>query len=163
MKTYRSDKKGYSFLLAITTFATAVIIALLKFLLEKLEIIYPNLFEKESSIPKIIIYTVIIVFFAAYVIFAVIFLRLWHKSLEYTITSSEIISRSGFMTKTQKIMKLSAIQYFTGISMPMSALSSFNFIIVSALGGTMALLFLSDEDYSEIAELLRRNGKTQDS
>ncbi|MGN1415393.1 MAG: hypothetical protein ACI4XF_00985 [Oscillospiraceae bacterium] len=160
MKTYRSDKKGYSFLLAITTFATAVIIALLKFLLEKIEIMYPNLFEKERSVPEIIIYTAIIVFIAAYVIFAVIFLRLWHRSLQYTITSTEIISQSGFLTKTKQIMKLSAIQYFSGISLPLSALSSFNFIIVSALGGTMAMLFLSDEDYREITEILRRNGKT---
>lgn len=160
MKTYSSDKKGYSFLLALTTLATSVIIALLRFLLEKLEIMYPNLFEKERSLPETIIYTAIIVFIAAYVIFAVIFLRLWHRSLQYTVTSTEIISRSGFMTKTSQIMKLSAIQYFTGISMPLSAVSSFNFIIVSALGGSMVMLFLSDEDYREITEILRRNGKT---
>lgn len=159
MKTYRSDKKGYSFLLALTTLGTAVIIGLLRFLLEKLEIMYPNLFEKERSLPETIIYTAIIVFIAAYVIFAVIFLRLWHRSLQYTITSTEIISHSGFLTRTRQIMKLSAIQYFTGISLPLSALSSFNFIIVSALGGSMAMLFLSDEDYREITELLRRNGK----
>lgn len=156
MKTYHSDKKGYSFLLAITTLATAVVIGLLKYLLEKLEIIYPQLFERERSLPEVIIYTAIIIFIAFYVIFAVFLLRFWHQSLTYIFSDEEIISEAGFLTKTKQIMKLSSIQYTTGISLPMSAVTSFNFIIVSALGGSLALLFLSDEDYSEINEILRK-------
>ncbi len=157
MKTYHSDKKGYSFLLAITTFATAVIIGLLKYLLEKLEIIYPQVFAKERSLPEVIIYTAIIVFTAGYIVFSLFFLRLWHRSLNYTISDSEIISETGFFVKTKQIMKFSSIQYTTGISLPFSAATSFNFIIVSALGGTLAMLFLSDEDYREINEVLRKN------
>ncbi len=153
-KTYRSDSQGYSFLVLLITIAVSVVIVLLKYLLEKLEIIYPELFARERSIPEIIIYSLIILFSLVYLLFTIIFLRIWHSSLSYTITDSEIISKSGFWVKSEHIMKLSSVQFVTGISMPLSKYSSFNFIIVSALGGTLMMMFLSDGDYAEIKELL---------
>lgn len=162
MKVYRSDKKGYSFLVALITVAVAAIIVLLKYILEKIEIMYPQLFEKEKSLPEIIIYSIIIAFLVFYLLFALIFLRLWHKSLVYTVTDSEILSESGFFVHTQNVMKLSSIQFVTGISLPFSKISSFNFITAGALGGTLMMMFLSDEDYKEILDYLNTVVKVKD-
>ena len=161
-KTFHSDKKGYSFLLSITTLLTAAVIGALKYVLDKLEIMYPQLFEQERALPEIIIYGAIIVFFAAYVVFAVIFLRIWHRSLSYEITEHEIISHAGFITKTKQIMKISSIQYVTKISMPFSSMNSFNFVIVSALGGRLMMMFLSDSDSSEIISMLKALSSEQE-
>lgn len=159
MKVYHSDKKGYSFLATLITVAVAAIIVLLKYILEKLEIMYPELFLKEKSLPEIIIYTIIIAFIVFYLLFTAIFLRLWHKSLVYTVTSSEILSESGFFARTKNVMKLSSIQFVTGVSLPFSKISSFNFITLGALGGTMVMMFLSDEDYAEILDILNSTVK----
>ncbi len=154
-KIFHSDKKGYSFLLAITTVLTAVVIGLLKYVLDKLQIMYPQLFVQEKALPEIIIYGAIILFVAAYIVFAVIFLRIWHRSLSYEISSREVISKAGFFTKTTRIMKISSIQYVTKISLPLSKLNSFNFVVVSALGGRLMMMFLSDSDSDEIIAMLK--------
>lgn len=158
MKQYYSDRKGYSFLLLITTLATAALIGLLSYLLDKLEIMFPDLFLQERSLPEMIINGIIIAFVAAYIVFALIFLRLWHRSLSYELNEKDILSQAGVLTKTTTVMKRSSIQYVTRISLPLPSLSSFNFIIISALGGRTVMMFLSDSDCTEVMDTLSRDG-----
>ncbi len=155
IKKYSSDKNGYSFLLVLITVVVGAVIILLKYILRKIEIIYPSLFEQERALPEIIIYGIMIFFAAAYIIFALIVLRFWHRSLNYILTDTAVISDAGFVVKSHQVMKYSAVQYVSRISMPLSRISSFNFIIVSALGGRLLLMFMSDKDAAEITEMIR--------
>lgn len=154
-KNFSSDKNGYSFLLVFITIATAAVILLLNYVLQKLEIMYPQLFLRERALPEIIIYSAIGVFAAAYIIFALIFLRIWQKTLSYALTPDCIISDTGFFVRTRQIMKYSSVQYVSLVSMPFSRISSFNFVIVSALGGRLIMMFLSDSDAKAVVELIQ--------
>ena len=166
-KTYSSDRKGYSFLLIMLTLLTAAVLMLLKYLLGKLEIMYPGLFEQERSVPEIIIYSLIIFFAAVYIIFALFVLRFWHRSLRCTLTDLAIVTDTGFISKNHQIMKYSSVMYINHISMPLSSINSFNFVIISALGGRLILMFLSDSDAREITEKVLEKitptDKTEDS
>lgn len=155
IKNFSSDKNGYSFLLVFITIATAAVIILLNYILQKLEIMYPQLFLRERALPEIIIYSAIGVFAAAYIIFALIFLRIWQKTLSYALTPDCIISDTGFFIRTRQIMKYSSVQYVSLVSMPFSRISSFNFVIVSALGGRLIMMFLSDSDAKSVVELIQ--------
>ena len=92
---------------------------------------------------------------AVYVVFIVILLPMWYKSLRYVINEREIISYSGIFSRTYRIMKLSSVQHAVRVSAPLSGYTGFNFIILKALGGNMPILFLSDKDCGEILELFR--------
>ena len=154
-KKYCSDRNGYSFLLILCTLAVGAVVVLLRYILNKIEIMYPALFEQERALPEVIIYSLMIFFAAVYVVFALIVLRFWHRSLSYVLTENEIISDAGFIVRSHQIMKYSAVQYVSRVSMPLSRISSFNFVIVSALGGRLLMMFLSDSDAEEITELIR--------
>ena len=155
IKKYCSDRNGYSFLLVLITLAVAAVVILLRYILNKIEIMYPALFEQERALPEVIIHTLMIFFVAVYVVFALIILRFWHRSLKYTLTDTAIISDAGFIVRSHQIMKYSAVQYVSRVSMPLSRISSFNFVIVSALGGRLLMMFLSDSDAEEIIEFIR--------
>lgn len=156
-KTYCSDPRGRKFLSAFTFIMTLVLIFLLNILrlyaVEKFSQYLPDM-SRVKSLPEKVLQALILVLLAIYVVFIIILLPTWYKTIKYTITDKAIISRTGLFSRTYRIMKLSAIQHASKISMPLSKITCFNFISLGALGGNVVLMFLSDEDCTEIMKTL---------
>lgn len=158
MKKYYADKKSLKFLRALTLLIIAIIIIALKYLLYYLEDHFPDYFSiPQITIPEIIVWAVIILLVTAYVIFLMIILPLWYRSVSYTVSSEEIVICSGILTKNTSCIKMSAIQYTTSVSMPLSKYTSFNFLFINAYGGRLVCPFLSSLDMEEIAKKIRQS------
>lgn len=157
-KTYLSDPRGRKFLSAAAFIVTLVIIAALNILRlyvsEKFPAYMPDMDTVRRSLPERVLIALMLTLLALYVIFIMILLPMWYKTIRYVINNKEIISRTGLFSRTYRIMKLSAIQHASRISMPMANVTCFNFISVNALGGRMVLMFLSDKDCKEIMEMI---------
>lgn len=117
---------------------------------------FPQYMPDTQALPVRVISALMMAFAAVYVVFIVILLPMWYKSIRYVINKDEIISYSGIFTRTYRIMKLASVQHAVRVSAPFSQYTGFNFIFLKALGGTMPILFLSDKDSGEILELLRK-------
>jgi len=160
MKKYYADKTSLNFLRVFAFFALSGIIIGLRYLLNYLEETFPQYFiVSTKSIPEIVIWGLIIFVAGVYVIYILIFLPMWYNSLSYSVSAEEIIVRAGVINKNIHFMKMSAVQYVTVIQMPFSAVTSFNFLVVSAHGGRLVFMFLSPKDAVETAEKIRKYAK----
>lgn len=156
-KQYTSDPKGRKFLSAAAFLLTLVIIFALNILRQYVKEKFPQYLPDTTSLPEKLIIVLMIIFAAIYVVFIVIFLPMWYKTIRYIMKDNEIISCSGLISKTYRIMKLSAIQHASRISLPFSKYTCFNFISLNALGGSMLLMFLSAGDCREIMDIFERS------
>ena len=157
MKKYYADKKSLKFLRVTTFFIISGIIIGLKYLLDYLEIRFPDYFSlPKITVPEIIIWAVVILLVTAYVVFLMIILPLWYRSVSYSVSSDEIIMKSGIFVKNTCYIKMSAVQYTTAISMPFSQYTSFNFLLISAYGGRLICSFLSSSDVAEITKKIQQ-------
>lgn len=157
MKKYYADKKSLKFLRVVTFIIIAAIIIGLKYLLDYLQERFPAYFSiPKITIPEIIIWAIVILLLTAYVIFLLIILPLWYKSVSYGVSSDEIIIRSGIFVKNTCYIKMSSVQYTTAVSMPFSKYTSFNFLIISAYGGRLVCSFLSLSDMAEISRKIQQ-------
>lgn len=156
-KQYISDPKGRKFLSAAAFLLTLVIIFALNILRQYVKEKFPQYLPDTTSLPEKLIIVLMIIFAAIYVVFIVIFLPMWYKTIRYIMKDNEIISCSGLISKTYRIMKLSAIQHASRISLPFSKYTCFNFISLNALGGSMLLMFLSAGDCREILDIFERS------
>ncbi len=158
MKKYYADKRSLKFLRAATLLIIACIIIALKYLLYYLEEHFPDYFSiPQITVPEIIIWAVIILLVTAYVIFLMIILPLWYRSVSYTVSAEEIVIRSGIFIKNTSCIKMSAVQYTTAVCMPLSKYTSFNFLFINAYGGRLVCTFLSSSDMEEIAKIIRQS------
>ncbi len=111
----------------------------------------------------IIMYSVNGLFWGAFLIGSIIVVPLYYSRTCYYVSSNEIVKQSGFFISSRQLMKVSAIQYLTEIFTPISTYTGMNFLILNALGGKMALLYLSKKDADEITAMLsasiRKNPK----
>ncbi|MDE7293367.1 MAG: PH domain-containing protein [Oscillospiraceae bacterium] len=105
-----------------------------------------------------VVSAIMIIVAALYVIFIVILLPMWYKSFKFVVNEKEIISYSGIFSRTFRIMKLSAVQHVSRISLPLSRITCFNFVSVNALGGRLVFMFLSEKDCAEIMKMFRSDG-----
>lgn len=103
---------------------------------------------------KIIMYTLIALFCAAAVLTGFILLPLYFRRTVIYLSPVEITVHTGLWFYRRDHMRLSAVQYVTKISLPLSSLTGFNFIAVRALGGTLLLPFLNSHDCDEIVNAL---------
>lgn len=87
---------------------------------------------------------------AAYIFFGIIYLPLYFRNAAYIISNEEISKHAGFFIRTKQYMRFSAVQHAALITTPFSNYTGLNFIMISALGGKMMLLFLSRSDAEEI-------------
>ncbi|MDE6591641.1 MAG: PH domain-containing protein [Oscillospiraceae bacterium] len=108
--------------------------------------------------PAKVVSAIMIIVAALYVIFIVILLPMWYKSFKYVVNEKEIVSCSGIFSRTFRIMKLSAVQHVSRISLPFSRITCFNFVSVNALGGRLVFMFLSEKDCAEIMKMFRSDG-----
>ena len=139
MKKYYADKTGIGILFVIMFLAVIILITLsLVFL---------------SFLP-ILMWIAVGLFAAAFFAVVIVWLPLYFKNLCYFITDKEIVANTGVFFKNKRIMKLSAVQYFTCVTTPFSEKTGFNFVVLNALGGNIILLLLSHGDMDEIAQTL---------
>lgn len=158
MKKYYADRRSLN-ILRVITFILLIVIAIgLKYLLYRLELMFPDYFKtEESTVPEIVIWTVMALAAAIYILYILIFLPLWYNSAKYCITDTDLISVSGVFFKSTHYMKISAVQYATLISAPLAKHSGFNFIVFSAHGGRMTFIFISQKDAEEIMASVRKH------
>lgn len=156
-KQYTSDPKGRKFLSTAAFLLTLVIIFALNILRQYVKEKFPQYLPDTASLPEKLIIVLMIVFAAVYVVFIVIFLPMWYKTIRYIMKDNEIISCSGLISKTYRIMKLTAVQHASRISLPFSKYTCFNFISLNALGGSMLLMFLSEKDCREIMDIFEHS------
>lgn len=117
----------------------------------------PDIDDIRTRLPERIVSVLMIVLAACYVVFIVILLPMWYKTLRYTVTDRNVTAVSGLFSRTTRIMKISSIQNVSRVSMPLSKISCFNFITLGALGGRIVIMFLSEKDCAEIMGIF---GKT---
>ena len=107
-----------------------------------------------SDLPAIM-WTVIGLVTAAGLFAAMVYLPLYFRHTCYYISSEQVIKHSGcFFVRTQTLRR-SAIQYTTAISTPFSKITGLNFLMLSAFGGSMLLLFLSKRDFDQLRTALQ--------
>ena len=139
MEKYYADRTGIGILFVVMFLVVIILITLsLVFL---------------SFLP-ILMWIVVGLFAAAFFTVVIVWLPLYFKNLCYFITDEEIVANTGVFFKNKRIMKLSALQYFTCVTTPFSEKTGFNFVVLNALGGNIILLFLSHRDMDEIAKTL---------
>ena len=156
MKKYYADRKSLKFLRVFTFLLIICIIAALKYLLNFLEARYPDYFAlAKITVPEIIIWIFIGLLVTAYVVFLMIILPLWYRSVSYTLSSDEIVIHSGVFFTNTIYVKMSSIQYTTTVSMPLSKYTSFNFLLINAYGGRLVMMFLSHSDMEDIHKKIR--------
>ncbi len=153
MKKYFADKHCIIYLRVLSFILILCLIGILNYGLDYIKEKFPQYFlSAEISVPEIVVWAVIIVFIIAYVLFLVIILPLWLATLSYIIYTDEIEVRYGLWSKNRKYMKLSAIQYTTKVSFPLSKFTCLNFVFLHALGGRLSLMFLNDRDAEKIVK-----------
>lgn len=163
-KTYYSAPKGRMFLSAaaflVTIGAMLALNVLRLYVADRFARYIPDISDIPEAIPRTplpakVISAVMIIVAVLYVIFIIILLPMWYKSFKYSVNDKEIISYSGIFSRTFRIMKLSAVQHVSRISLPFSRVTCFNFVSVNALGGRLVFMFLSEKDCSEIMNMFR--------
>lgn len=103
---------------------------------------------------EILMYSLIGIFWFFAILFGLILLPMYFRRTVIYISPTEITVHSGLLMLKRDHMKMSAVQYVTSASMPLSAFSGFNFIAVKALGGSVILPFLRSSDCEEILNSL---------
>lgn len=141
MKKYYADKTGIGILFVLSF--------LLVMAIDTASLVYL------SFIP-IIMWIVIGVFSSVFLIIIIIWLPLFFKSLSYCVSCEEITSSSGVFFRTKKILRVKSIQYYTCITTPFSKVTGLNFLVLSALGGNIVLMFLSKKDVDSISAILTK-------
>lgn len=103
---------------------------------------------------QIFMYSLIGLFWTAAVLVGIVLLPLFFKRTVICISSAEITVHTGLFFLRRDYMKMSAVQYVTRISLPLSGITGFNFIVIRALGGSLLLPFLNVSDCEEILAAL---------
>ena len=149
MKKYYADKRSLNFLRVVTFIIIICIIYAIKYLLYYIERRYPELFT-ESAVPDVIVWIIVAALITGYVVFLFIILPMWYRSVDYTVTADEIIISSGVIFKNTTYVKISSVQYTAAVKCPLSEHTSFNFLLINAYGGRIAMAFLSCKEMEEI-------------
>jgi membrane protein YdbS with pleckstrin-like domain len=103
---------------------------------------------------QIIMYTVNGLFWGIFLVGSIFVIPLYYSKTCYYVSCEEIVKQSGFVVSSRQLMRVSAVQYITELTFPLSQYTGTNFLILNALGGKMALLYLSKKDADEITALL---------
>ncbi|NLZ47072.1 MAG: hypothetical protein GX896_10325 [Clostridiales bacterium] len=114
------------------------------------------LFLRYLSPYQILMYVLIGLFWSMTFLFGVILLPIYFSRTTYNVSQEFVMKNSGMIFTSKQFMRGSSIQYITTSILPLSSATSFNFIIINALGGKMILSFLSKSDALEITATLNR-------
>ena len=151
MKKNYADKKSLNFLRVVTFVIIICIIVALKYLMYYMEQRYPEYYlPTKFTVPEIIVWIIIAALITAYVVFLFIILPMWYSSVCYMVSSDEIVIRSGVIFKNTTYVKTDSVQYTAMVKCPLSKHTSFNFLLINAYGGKLAMMFLSSSELEEI-------------
>ena len=103
---------------------------------------------------KIILLALSCLFLITAVLFGFILLPAYFRRTVMYVSGAEISIHTGLFFYRRECMKISAVQYVTTISFPLSRFSGFNFILVRGLGGTLVLPFLKSDDCEDISNFI---------
>ncbi len=103
---------------------------------------------------KIIMYTLIALFWVVALVFVLILLPIYFRRTVIYLSPTELSLHTGMIFSTREHMRVSAVQYLSMITLPFSRFTGFNFLAVHGLGGTMILPFLSLDDSVALADSL---------
>lgn len=87
---------------------------------------------------------------------AAVYLPLYFKCLHYTVTDSDIRKNSGIFMHSEISIKISSIQYYSYVSLPLARRFGFSFIILYVYGGKLLLLFLDLKDAEYIINVYKK-------
>ncbi|MEG0614457.1 MAG: PH domain-containing protein [Oscillospiraceae bacterium] len=141
MKKYLADKTSLSLLRVVAFILTAALIFLDFYFLY----IIPLLMW-------ILIGIIVLAFFAI----IIIWLPLYFMRAIYCISAEIVVRNTGFFLQMKQVMRVDAIQYFTVVKTPFSRFTGLNFLVINALGGSIVLNFLSQNDIDEISKTLAK-------
>lgn len=151
MKKYYADKTSLKFLQVIIMLMIICIIIGLKYLLYYFERRYSDYYlSTRFTVSEVIIWILIAALITGYVVFLFIILPMWYRSVSYAIGPDEIIISSGVIFRNTTYVKIASVQYTATVKCPLSAYTSFNFLLINAYGGRLALMFLSLSSLEEI-------------
>lgn len=85
------------------------------------------------------------------------YLPLWFRRLQYSITNETVTKRCGVFFTTERTVRFSSVQFADIVSFPFSKFTGLNFIILSAYGGKIALLFLKEQDKKTLLKNIGRD------
>lgn len=141
MRKYRPKSTALTIIKLLTISICLVLTAVARF--------YP------APTPVRILMTVLAcIFWAVGIIMAFLILPAFFRRTVIYVSGAEICLHTGMIFLKREIMKMSAVQYVTKLTFPLSGFSGFNFVIVRGLGGTIILPFLRLNDANEIIDLL---------
>ena len=103
---------------------------------------------------RILMILLIALFWAAAVLFCCVLLPLYFRRTVVYVSGIELCLHTGIFFWRREYMRMSAVQYVTSVSLPLSGFSGFNFIFVRGLGGTLVLPFLRSADCDDIINLI---------
>ncbi len=104
---------------------------------------------------KIIMYTLIALFWTLALVFVLILLPIYFRRTVIYLSPTELSLHTGMIFSSREHMRVSAVQYISMITLPLSRLTGFNFLTVHGLGGTIILPFLSFSDIEILADALQ--------
>ncbi|MCD7823552.1 MAG: hypothetical protein LUG86_05990 [Oscillospiraceae bacterium] len=104
---------------------------------------------------KIIMTLLLCLFWLAAILFAAILLPGYFSRTVIYISPTDISMKTGIIFIKRHHMRAEAVQYVSTITTFMSKYTGLNFVILRAMGGTMALPFLGLDDLHEIEGLMR--------
>lgn len=140
MKEYYADKTCLNILRVSILVLTVIINAVLSYFL--------------AFIPTIMIISCI-VFSVAGFFMALIYLPVYFRNMKYRVWEDRVVKESGFYFIKKQSLDIRKIQYTTTISTRFRKLPGINCVILYAYGGMMPIMFVSNEDFAEIAYNLK--------
>ncbi|MGN0622247.1 MAG: hypothetical protein ACI4I9_10300 [Porcipelethomonas sp.] len=150
MKQYKADKKCLNiiriFLIAVTA---ALIIVCAEFM----------------QVLPILMISLCVIFALAGFFTAFVYLPVYFRKLCYTVSDGKIIKQSGFFFYKTQMMRIDTIQFSSSVFTPFSKFTGLNFIFLYAYGGMMTVMFLENDDFSELDKSLKSvyAGKEEDN
>ena len=104
-----------------------------------------------EPIPEKVTFSLIIV----YAFLAFVMLPIWYCSLNYAVSSEEIILQSGVLIKKVIRLRTSDVQYLTTVKCRFLPKINLNFLLMNVYGKMLAMKFLSSDDLEEIVRIIR--------
>lgn len=89
-----------------------------------------------------------------YAFLAFVMLPIWYCSLNYSVSSEEIIIQSGVLIKKVVCLRTSDVQYLTTVKCRFLPKINLNFLLMNVYGKMLAMKFLSSDDLEEIVRII---------
>ncbi len=155
MDKYYLDKNALAILNVIIICISVCIIVVIKYLL------YYKLAEYNAV--KLAIEIVAAGLVTIYVVWLLIILPMWYRSVCYTLSKDELRINSGVVLRKLICVKLADVQYIETLKVPIFYKASLNFLLINISGKRVVLKYLSNAHLEELYNKLIQFGKDRKS